>query len=107
MITDRSKRESQLGLLTTQAQRYLTTFRWLWLLNLAAALVGLATRHYELTIVATGSSVVALVGVAFARRGRTTVSEMAVESRFENRGLSPVLDVTLAPKDVKMIKITR
>ena len=80
MITNWSKQESQLGRLTTQAQRYLTTFRWLWLLNLAAAIIGVATHHYALMIVAAGSSFIALIGVAFARRGRTTVSEATTES---------------------------
>jgi hypothetical protein len=79
MIADWSQQELQLGLLTTQAQCYLTTFRWLWLINLTAAVIGVATRHYELTVVAAGSSLVALIGVAFARRGRTTVSEVTVE----------------------------
>ena len=80
MSTDRSKRELRLGLLATQAQHYLTTFRWLWLLNLAAAVVGLATHHYWLTGVAAASSFVALIGVAFARRGRKIISEAAPES---------------------------
>lgn len=81
MITNWSKQDSQLGLLTTQAQRYLTTFRWLWLLNLAAAVIGVATHHYELTVVTAGSSLIALIGVALARRGCKTVSETASESR--------------------------
>jgi hypothetical protein len=80
MKTDWSKQESQLARLTTQAQRYLATFRWLWLLNLAAAVIGVATRHYWLTVVAAGSSVIALIGVAFARRGQKTVSEATTES---------------------------
>lgn len=80
MITDWSKQESQLGRMTTQAQRYLTTFRWLWLLNLAAAIVGVTTHHYGLMVVAAGSSFIALIGVAFARRGQRTVLEAATES---------------------------
>lgn len=89
MIADWSHQEFQLGSLKEQAQRYLTTFRWLWLLNLAAALIGVTTRHYELTVVAAGSSLVALIGVAFARRGRTTVSEVAVECRRIRYKLEP------------------
>jgi hypothetical protein len=89
MNTDWSHQELQLGRLTTQAQRYLTTFRWLWLLNLAAAIIGVATRHYELTVVATGSSLVALIGVAFARRGRTTVTEVTVECHEIRYKLEP------------------
>lgn len=81
MIPDWSKQEYQLELLTTQAQRYLTTFRWLSLMNLAAVVIGVATCRYELTVVAAGSSLIALVGVAFARRGRTTVSEATWESK--------------------------
>lgn len=79
MVANSSQRELQLGMLTTQAQRYLTTFRWLWLFNLAAAVIGVATSHYELMGVAAGSSFIALIGVAFARRGRKTVSEMIVK----------------------------
>ena len=79
MITHWSKQESQLGLLATQAQRYLTTFRWLCLWNLAAAVIGVVTRHYELVIDATGSSFVGLIGVAFARRGRATASAASLE----------------------------
>jgi len=81
MIADWSNQESQLGLLTTQAQRYLTAFRWLWLLNVAAVVIGVATHHYELTVVAAVSSFIAFIGVAFARSGRKTVSEVASESR--------------------------
>jgi len=44
MTTDWSEQESQLELLKTQAQRYLTTFRWLWLFNLAAS-ESRGTRH--------------------------------------------------------------
>ncbi len=80
MITDWSKQESQLEVLTIQAQRYQATFRWLWLLNLAAAIVGIATRHYELTAVTAGSSLIALIGVAYARIGSRTVSETTSES---------------------------
>ncbi|MCL5104257.1 MAG: hypothetical protein M1133_09095 [Armatimonadetes bacterium] len=81
MVADWSKQESQLGLLTTQAQRYVTTFRWLFMVNLAAAVIGVATRHYELMVVAAGSSLIALIGVAFARMGRKTVSEATWESK--------------------------
>jgi len=79
MITEWTNQEHQLRVLTAQARRYLTTFRWLWLLNLAGAGAGLATHHYALTIVTAGLSLVALIGAALARRGRTTVSEVAVE----------------------------
>lgn len=89
MISDWSHQELQLGLLTTQAQRYLTTFRWLWLLNLAAAVIGMATRHYDITVVAAVPSLVALIGVAFARRGRTTVSEITVECHKIRYKLEP------------------
>lgn len=80
-MIDWSKQKFQLGLLKTQGQRYLTTFRWLWLFNLAAAVIGVATHYYWLTVVAAGSSFIALIGVALARRGQKTVSEAASESR--------------------------
>jgi hypothetical protein len=87
MKTDWSKQESQLGQLTDQAQRYLDTFRWLWLLNLAAAFIGIATHHYVLTAVTAGSSMIALIGVAFARKGTRTVSETASESHRMQHGM--------------------
>jgi hypothetical protein len=89
MITDWSHQEFQLGLLTTQAERYLATFRWLWLLNLAVAIIGAATRHYGFSVVAAVSSVLALIGTALARLGRTTVSEMIVECRRIRYELEP------------------
>lgn len=90
MIGDWRKQTSQLGLLAEQAQRYLTTFRWLWLLNLAAAIVGVATRRYELMAVAAASSLIALIGVALARKGRKTVSATTVESQRIRRKLDPL-----------------
>lgn len=81
MINEWSRQELQLGVLKVQAQRYVGTFRWLWLSNLAAAGIGVCTHHYELMAVATGSSLIALLGVAFARTGRKTVSEATAESR--------------------------
>lgn len=95
MTANSSHKELQPGLLTTQAQRYLTTFRWLWLLNLAAAVVGMATHHYVLMVVAAGSSLIALIGVAFARRGRMTASEIAVESQTTPSGPEPGLAGTI------------
>lgn len=89
MFGDWSKQESQLGLLAEQAQRYLTTFRLLWLLSLAAAVIGIATHHYGLAAVTAGLSLIALIGVAFARRGRKTVSEAGSESRRIQRKLDP------------------
>jgi hypothetical protein len=80
MTTKWSLQETQFGAMTTQAQRYLTTFRWLWLLNLAAAIVGVSTHHFGLTVVAAGSSFIALLGVAFARIGQKTVLEASAES---------------------------
>jgi hypothetical protein len=80
MTDDWSKQESQLELLTKETQGYLTTFRWLWMLNLVAAVIGVATHHYGLAAVAAGTSLIALVGVAFARKGRRTVSEATSES---------------------------
>lgn len=90
MTTDWSKQESQLGLLTKQAQRYLETFRWLWLLNSAAAFIGIITHHYELTTVTAGSSLIAFIGVAFARKGRRTVLETASESHRIQGKLEPL-----------------
>jgi hypothetical protein len=87
MIGDWYKQESQLGQLAEQAQRFLTTFRWLWLLNLTAAIVGVVTHRYELMAVAAGSSLIALLGVAFARIGRKTVSATTAESHRIRRKL--------------------
>ena len=92
MLTDWTKQESQLRRLTTQAGRYLSTFRWLWLLNLAVAAIGLATHQYALMAIAAGSSFVALIGVAFARRGRTTVSEATTESHRIQQKLELPID---------------
>ncbi len=89
MITEWSQQKLQLGQLIIQSQRYLTTFRWLWLLNLAAATSGVATRHYALTVVAAASSFIALIGVAFARIGQKTVSETAIESQRIQYKLEP------------------
>jgi hypothetical protein len=91
MTTDWSEQESQLELLTTQAQRYLTTFRWLWLFNLAAAIIGVATHHYALTVVAAASSIIALIGVGLARRGQKTVSEATSEChRIQHKAELPL-----------------
>lgn len=81
MIADWTHQELQFEVLREQAQRYLTTFRWLWLLNLAAAIIGVVTHYYGLTVVAAGSSLIALVGVAYARNGCKTVSEATWESQ--------------------------
>jgi hypothetical protein len=89
MTTNWSREETLLGRLTTQAQRYLATFRWLWLTNVAAAIIGVATRHYWLTALAVGSSFAALIGVAFARRGCKTVSEATAESHRIQRKEGP------------------
>jgi hypothetical protein len=86
MTDNWSKQESQLGLLAEQAQRYLAAFRWLWLLNLAAAITGVVTHHYWLMVVAAASSLIALIGTAFARLGSKTVSAATSEShRIHNR----------------------
>lgn len=90
MITEWSRQELQFGVMIVQSERYLTTFRWLWLLNLAAAIVGVVTHRYELMIVAAGSSFIALIGVAFARIGRKTVSAAASESQRIQRKLDPL-----------------
>jgi hypothetical protein len=89
MISDWYKQESQLGQLAEQAQRYLTAFRWLWLLNLAAAVVGVATQHYYLMVVAAASSLIALIGVGLARVGRRTVSALTTESHRIRRRSDP------------------
>jgi len=81
MIPDWSHQELQFEVLGEQTQRYATTFRWLFVLNLAAAVIGVVMHRYELTAVAAGSSLIALIGVAFARRGRKIVSEATWESR--------------------------
>ena len=80
MIPDWSHQELQFEVLKEQTQRYVTTFRWLFALNLTAAFIGMITRHYELMAVATGSFLIALIGIAFARRGRKTVKEATGES---------------------------
>lgn len=87
MINEWSQQELQLGVLRVQTQRYVITFRWLWILNLAAVIIGVATSHHVLTVVAAGSSIVALIGVAFARIARRTVSEATTESHRIQRKL--------------------
>jgi hypothetical protein len=89
MIGDWCKQDFQLRQLAEQAQRYLSAFRWLWLLNLAAAVVGVSTHHYYLMVVAAASSVIALIGVAFARIGQRTVSAVTNESHKIRRESSP------------------
>lgn len=81
MIPSWSHQDFQFEVMREQAQRYVTTFRWLFVSNLTAAVIGVATRHYELMAVAAGSSLMALIGVALARRGRKTVSEASWESK--------------------------
>ena len=89
MITEWSRQELQFGIMIVRSERYVTTFRWLWLLNLAAAIVAVTTHHYGLMAVAAGSSIIALTGVAFARRGLKMVSEAASESRRIRETLEP------------------
>ena len=81
MIPDWSHQELQFEIMKEQTQRYVATFRWLFVSNLIAAFIGMITRHYELMAVAAGSSLIALIGIAFARRGRKTVSEATWESK--------------------------
>lgn len=81
MIRRWFQQELQFEAMKEQAQRYVTTFRWLWTLNLVAAVVGAVTGHYEVAAVAAVSCLFALAGVAFARMGQRTVTEATAESQ--------------------------
>lgn len=72
-----AKCETQIDYLREELETDIWTFRWLWLINLAAIIWGIVTRHYDILVVGAVSGVVALVGVGRTRRGRRLVDRVA------------------------------
>lgn len=62
--------ETEIDILKEEVEQHIWTFRWLWLINLAAVVWGIVARHYDLVIVAAVSGLGALIGVGRTRRGR-------------------------------------
>ena len=69
--------ETQIDLLREEVEQYIWTFRWLWLINLAAIIWGVVMRHYDVVIVSAVSAAVAIIGVGRTRRGRRLVDRAA------------------------------
>jgi hypothetical protein len=75
--------ETQIDRLRDELESDIWTFRWLWLINLAALVWGLATGNWALLCFAAVSALVAIIGVGRTRRGRKLVD------RVENTCLPP------------------
>jgi hypothetical protein len=69
--------ETQIDFLREEVDRDIWTFRWLWLINLAAVVWGVVLRHYDVVVIAAVSALVALLGIGRTRRGRNLVDRVA------------------------------
>ena len=69
--------EIEIDLLREEVEQDIWTFRWVWLINLAALVWGVVVRHYDVVIIAALSGIVALVGIGRTRRGRRLVDMVA------------------------------
>jgi hypothetical protein len=67
------KCETQFDILRESVETYIWTFRWLWLINIAAVVWGIYSRHMDIVAFGAVSALVAIVGVARTRRGRRLV----------------------------------
>jgi hypothetical protein len=74
-VEEMARCETQLDILKEYVDTYTWTFRWLWLINLAAIAWGIYMRHYDLVAFATISAVVAILGIARTRRGTRLVEK--------------------------------
>ena len=69
--------ENQIETLLEEVDQHIWTFRWLWILNLAGIVWGIAVGHYDLAILAAVSALIALIGVGRTRRGRRLIARVA------------------------------
>lgn len=69
--------ESEIDILKNELDADVWTFRFLWLVNLAAVIYGLSVRHYDVAVIAGISTLVSLIGVGRTRRGRRLIDRVA------------------------------
>lgn len=70
-----NKCDIQLDIIREDVETYLWTFRWIWIINLAAIVWGIVRRRYDIVVLAAVSALVAMVGAARTRRGRRLVDK--------------------------------
>ena len=81
MKDDIEEENPQFERLTTHLVAQIIAFRWLWVVNLIAAIVGAVLGRFELMALAGFSTLVSLVGAAFARKGLRTAVRAIVSTR--------------------------
>lgn len=67
----------QIDVLREEVDKDIWTFRWLWLVNLAAIVWGVTERHYDVVSIGALSALIALVGIGRTRRDRRLVDRVA------------------------------
>lgn len=80
---DHARWISQSDALGEQMDGIGSMLRWLWTINLAAAIAGIIMHHYLCAVIAGVSSIVSLLGAAASRRTKKTV-ENAIEQYRDN-----------------------
>jgi hypothetical protein len=71
----------ELHKLRDQVDECARTLRWLWTMNLAAAVVAIAVQRYELAAVAGATALVALFGAGVARGAQGTLAKTTSKRR--------------------------
>ncbi len=68
--------ETQMDRLREEMDTDIWTFRWLWLINLAAIVWGVISRHHDVIVIAAVSAIVSIIGIGRTRRGRKLVDRV-------------------------------
>jgi hypothetical protein len=69
--------DTEIDILKNEIDQDIWTFRWVWLVNLAAIIWGAVMHHWDIVVISAISAAIALVGIGRTRRDRHTVDRVA------------------------------